>query len=125
MLYNNTDIYIITLGALKCWSCYYHSNMPEDQQKCSNYAFDCLFGYCYSSAYTTSEGIFVVQRGCDNFDPSHCPNVKQTCETYTRRFNLTSCSGKCCSTSFCNGATGTMTAKFTLCFMMIVGYFFA
>ena len=99
--------------------------MPENRQKCSNDAVDCLFGYCYSAAYTTSEGISVVERGCDHFNPRQCPNVKQTCETYTRQFDLTSCSGKCCSTSFCNGAAGTMTAKFTLCLIIIVGYFFA
>jgi hypothetical protein len=37
------------------------------------------YRYCYSAAYTTSKGVSVVRRGCDNIpNEKYCPNVRET-----------------------------------------------
>ncbi|CAB3994578.1 Hypothetical predicted protein [Paramuricea clavata] len=118
-------------SALKCNRCHYQSTQPKDEQKCGSRTENCSTGYCYSVAYTRSDGISVVNRGCDdNANDRLCPDGAKTCERKTKETNLKSCVGICCSSDNCNNYTpnsapGVMAAKFILCLMVIVGYFLA
>ena len=112
-------------GTLKCWQCYYHSNLRKDRQKCGNFTVACPTGYCYSATYTGRQGISAVERGCDS-DRSNrfcLTDEKESCERASRKFLLKSCTGKCCSTNLCNSATEIMAEKFIFVFMIIMGYF--
>ena len=63
---------------------------------------------------------------CDN--KGYCPNVAATCRKETQLFGLKSCSGSCCTTDNCNNpnsGTGVIAAKFSICLMIILGYFLA
>jgi hypothetical protein len=113
-----------------CNVCSYTSAQPKAQQVCGNNTVNCATGYCFSSTYTTNTDIVVTVRSCDDPSDRACPDADETCEKRTSKFNLKSCAGMCCTTDNCNNytpssATGIMVAKFSLCVMVIVGFFLA
>ena len=118
-------LFVITGCATKCQQCRYDSSQPKAQQKCAGTTVDCLSGYCYSASYTQSDGIKVVERDCDN--RKFCPDAAETCRKETQIFGLKSCSGTCCTTDNCNdsGTSSVLAAKFSVCFLAILGYFLA
>ena len=92
---------IINEGStLKCQQCRYDSNQPIDQQECGGTTVDCSTWYCYSVSYTKSDGVAVVERGCNKND--YCPNPSETCRRQTETYNLRSCAATCCPTNYCN-----------------------
>ena len=123
---DDTNIPNSDSGTLKCWQCSHHSGLPKDRQKCGDFKVDCPTGYCYSATYTTSEGITVVERGCDSDTNNRLclTDEQQTCKRVSLQYNLKSCTGKCCSTNLCNSATEIMAGKFVFVFVIIMGYFF-
>ncbi|CAB3994577.1 Hypothetical predicted protein [Paramuricea clavata] len=117
-------------SALMCNVCSYTSAQPKAQQMCGNNTVNCATGYCFSSTYTTDTDLVVTVRSCDDPNDRSCPDADDTCEKRTSKFNLKSCAGMCCTTDNCNNytpssATGIMVAKFSLCVMVIVGFFLA
>ena len=117
---------IIVGNALKCQKCTYSSHQPKDLQKCVNNTVECSSGYCYSATYTHSNEIKVFEWDCDT--KNYCPNEDETCEEQMKVNHLQACSGSCCTTDNCNNpnsGTGVMAAKFSICLMVILGYFLA
>ena len=104
--------------------------------------------YCYTANYTVN-GVVVFARGCDGDRGStFCPDADKTCRSLTKKNNLTSCAGVCCTTDNCNNYTpssadytttpssandtttpssadGVIVTKSILCLMAIAGFIFA
>ena len=106
-------------NALKCQSC-----KDDTGKDCVGSPVTCPDGtqYCYSASYTQQDGVKVFEKGCDK---KYCPDAADTCRKETKLYNLKSCSGMCCNTDDCNSGRGIVASTFSICFMLIVGYFLA
>ena len=106
-------------NALKCQSC-----KDDTGKDCAGSPVTCPDGtkYCYSASYTQQDGVKVFEKGCDT---KYCPDAADTCRKETLVYKLKSCSGTCCNTDDCNSGRGILASTFSICFMVIVGYFLA
>ena len=123
-------VLIATGNALMCKKCLYSPQQPKTQQVCGNTTVNCTSGYCYAVAFTSSNGIPVVQHDCDDPSNRFCPDADGTCEKRTKLFSLKSCAAMCCKNDNCNNytpssASGFVVGKFALCITIIVGLFLA
>jgi hypothetical protein len=119
---------ILSGSALMCNKCAYTSIQPKSQEVCGNTTINCTSGYCFAVSYTTSVGVVVVDRDCDDPSDRACPDADDTCDKRTTKFSLKSCAAVCCKTDNCNNytpssASGIMV-HYVLCFMLIIGFSF-
>ena len=94
--------------SLKCYRCYYDTEMPKDQQFCNATVETCGVKHTQcATATATKAGVQSLAKGC--IKDVDCVKA---CDDEAKKRNFTSCFADCCTSDLCNSANNS-SAKTT------------